>query len=108
MAGALASLMSPSNCRATKAAPGGIRSAGKRLGAGFKRHAKLDSARHCALFAAHGPKNGDSFSLDDHVENWTFEVAGLQLTVCSLPGVFAHGRLDDGTRLLLDGQALVA
>ena len=79
----------------------GIKSADKRLGDHFARSAKLDSARHCTLFSARVPKANRTFCLDDHVEAWPLESAGRSLTVSSLPGVFAHGRLDAGTRLLL-------
>lgn len=40
-------------------------------------------------------------ALDDFVERWTLELGGGRLEVTSLPGVFSHGRLDDGSRLLL-------
>lgn len=79
----------------------GIKSAGKRLGDHFARSAKLDSARHCTLFTARAPRANRPFSLDDHLQAWPLAVADRSLTVLSLPGVFAHGRLDAGTRLLL-------
>lgn len=80
----------------------GIKSAGRRLSEHFGRHAKLDSARHCTLFVAVDPGDRRPFSLDDHLARWPLEAAGRELTVCSLPGVFAHGRLDAGTQLLLE------
>lgn len=79
----------------------GIKSAGKRLEERFERHSKLDSARHCTLFVAGAPRE-QTFSLEDHIAWWPLEAAGRKLSVCSLPGVFAHGRLDAGTRLLLE------
>lgn len=80
----------------------GIKSAGKRLALHFSRWHKVDSARHCTLFRAEDPASEDPFSLDAHDTNWPLDVAGSKLTVHSLPGVFAHGRLDAGTRLLLE------
>lgn len=80
----------------------GIKSAGRRLDDHFGRASKLDSARHCTLFTAREPARIRAFSLDDHFESWPLEVAGQRLTVFSLPGVFAHGRLDGGTRVLLE------
>jgi 16S rRNA (guanine1207-N2)-methyltransferase len=41
-------------------------------------------------------------SLDDYAHPWTLECAGNALEVVSFPGVFSHGRLDEGTRLLLE------
>lgn len=79
----------------------GIKSAGRRLQERFERHAKLDSARHCTLFVAGEPRAERVFSLDDHLDWWPLQAAGRERPVCSLPGVFAHGRLDAGTRLLL-------
>lgn len=61
---------------------------------------KLDSARRCSLFetrlsrVAIAPESA-----------WTaFEVEpeGERLVLASHPGVFGHGKLDDGTRLLLE------
>lgn len=80
----------------------GIKSAGRPLQERFLRHAKLDSARHCTLFVAGEPRDTRGFSLDDHLAWWPLQAAGRELRVCSLPGVFAHGRLDSGTRLLLE------
>ncbi|APE30070.1 16S rRNA methyltransferase [Halomonas aestuarii] len=56
---------------------------------------KVDSARRCGLYATRLARVG----LDPD-EAWTsFEAEGLRLV--SHPGVFGHGKLDDGTRLLL-------
>lgn len=80
----------------------GIKSAGKRLASHFSYWDKIDSARHCALFRAESPGSEAPFSLGAHVTGWPMDLAGTKLTVHSLPGVFAHGRLDAGTRLLLE------
>jgi 16S rRNA (guanine1207-N2)-methyltransferase len=40
--------------------------------------------------------------LEDYREVWPLGLGGETLQVVSLPGVFSHGRLDDGTRLLLE------
>lgn len=84
----------------------GIKSCGKRLALLFEHVRKLDAARHCTLFLARGPRPGESFSIDEHVTEWQFETCDEIIRVCDLPGVFARGRLDPGTRLLL--QALGA
>lgn len=80
----------------------GIKSAGKRLAARFESHNKLDSARHCTLFSAKGPLIDPQQKLESWLTEWSFELAGKTIQVTSIPGVFAHGRLDPGTRLLLD------
>ncbi|MDN3524288.1 class I SAM-dependent methyltransferase [Halomonas sabkhae] len=56
---------------------------------------KLDSARRCSLFAS----QLDRVGIDPDAAWQQFEAAGLDLV--SHPGVFGHGKLDDGTRLLL-------
>lgn len=64
---------------------------------------KLDSARRCTLFETRLGRVGI-----DPEAAWTrFEVAldGERLTLASHPGVFGHGKLDDGTRLLIETLA---
>ncbi|MGR2739656.1 methyltransferase [Billgrantia sp. Q4P2] len=57
---------------------------------------KRDSARRCILFETRLGNVG----IDPDAAWTTFEAEGLWLA--SHPGVFGHGKLDDGTRLLLD------
>lgn len=57
---------------------------------------KLDSARRCTLFET---RTG-SVGLAPEAAWSTFEA--LDLTLASHPGVFGHGKLDEGTRLLLE------
>ncbi|GAB2797433.1 16S rRNA (guanine(1207)-N(2))-methyltransferase RsmC [Halomonas shantousis] len=75
---------------------GGIKRAPKTLASLGLEACKLDSARRCTLFetrtrpVATQPES-----------SWThFEAAGV--TLASHPGVFGHGKLDEGTRLLLE------
>src|SRR5690554_232761 len=58
-----------------------------------------DSARHCKLFS--GRLRPAAFSLDEQRRQWQHD--GLQIV--SYPGVFSHGRLDQGTALLLQVMA---
>lgn len=81
---------------------GGIRSTEKRLTAAGIAVATLDSARHCRLVKVTPKTTGAPFQLDDWLEVLALEVAGTELAVAALPGVFSAGRLDDGTALLLD------
>lgn len=79
----------------------GIKSAGKHLKKRFNQLRKLDSARHCTLFEASGAATAASFDPVAYRDQWPLEYESMQMTVHSYPGVFAHGRLDSGTSLLL-------
>ncbi|MFT5769512.1 MAG: 16S rRNA (guanine1207-N2)-methyltransferase [Lysobacterales bacterium] len=79
----------------------GIRSAGGRLKKRFEQVRKLDSARHGCLFEAKRPITPMSFEPEQYQSKWQLEEELQHLTIYSWPGVFAHGRLDAGTRLLL-------
>ncbi|MEJ8568238.1 methyltransferase [Elongatibacter sediminis] len=83
----------------------GIKSAARRLATRFNRVEKLDSARHCVLFRAAEPLPGTPFDVADYRQQWELQLPpglpGGVLRIESLPGVFAHGRLDGGTALLL-------
>jgi 16S rRNA (guanine1207-N2)-methyltransferase len=79
----------------------GIKSAGKYLAACFHKVTRLDSARHCGLYQASEPVSQKPFLLPDYERCWPVSHAGKNIEAVSLPGVFAHGRLDEGSRLLL-------
>lgn len=100
---AVASAMSPrSRLWLVGANRAGIKSCPKLLERYFKRIEKVDNARHCSLFEASGAQADSPFSLDAYERSWRAGCAGKQIELRSLPGVFAHGRLDAGTRLLLE------
>jgi 16S rRNA (guanine1207-N2)-methyltransferase len=80
----------------------GIKSAARYLQQNFAQVSVLDQARHCGLFEASAPQPSEVFRLDDYVREWRVRHAGREICLCTLPGVFAHGRLDRGTALLLD------
>ncbi|MBZ2188316.1 class I SAM-dependent methyltransferase [Alcanivorax sp. JB21] len=91
-------LSAPMECWLVGPGKGGIRGALKQ----FARHAgaepeAVDSARHCKLYRGQLVP-ADPAPQSDFVRRWS--LGGL--TLCSLPGVFSHGRLDDGTDLLLE------
>jgi 16S rRNA (guanine1207-N2)-methyltransferase len=79
----------------------GIKSAAGPLARRYARVRKLDSARHCVLFEASEPLPMGAFD----AEEWRSEFHVLYgtgtLALASWPGVFSHGRLDEGTALLL-------
>jgi 16S rRNA (guanine1207-N2)-methyltransferase len=80
---------------------GGIKSSPRQLECFFSRVAVLDNARHCGLVEASTPSSERSFDVADYVSRWSTTYAGREIALRSLPGVFAHGRLDTGTALLL-------
>ncbi|MDB4939757.1 MAG: rRNA methyltransferase [Candidatus Doudnabacteria bacterium] len=62
-----------------------------------------DAARHSVIYQssltqAVLPNN----SLENWVQKFMLEISDVSLEVVSLPGVFSHGRLDDGTKMLLE------
>lgn len=57
------------------------------------------SARHSVLLQAEQRITPGSFEAERH---YLVQIPGRQFKVVTLPGVFSHGQLDDGTRLLLD------
>lgn len=83
----------------------GIKSADKLLKLHFGQLRKLDNARHCSLFEAGARLNLKAFNPLDYRQQWLLNCAGSSIQVHSYPGVFAHGRLDEGTALLLDALA---
>ena len=85
----------------------GIKSSEKLLKLHFMRTRKLDNARHCSLFEADAPLKQGSFESLDYQETWDLTCGNPGLKVVSYPGVFAHGRLDDGTALLLQALSSV-
>jgi len=78
---------------------GGIESAGReidrvatRLGVESGKHARIIMARTRGRLPA---------SLEACASEWEFITESGRLRIASFPGVFSHGRLDDGSRLLL-------
>ncbi|MGD9264730.1 MAG: class I SAM-dependent methyltransferase [Lysobacterales bacterium] len=80
----------------------GIKSARRYLEARFGKVRKLDSARHCTLFEAGNVLAERVFDPLDYREEWPLACGTTDIAVVSYPGVFAHGRLDAGTALLLE------
>ncbi|MDO0947440.1 class I SAM-dependent methyltransferase [Chromohalobacter israelensis] len=75
---------------------GGVKRVLKSLAALGLGCRKVDSARRCTLYATRTAR----LALSPEAAWTRFEAAGLTLE--SHPGVFGHGKLDDGTRQLLE------
>ncbi|MCK5895142.1 MAG: class I SAM-dependent methyltransferase [Endozoicomonadaceae bacterium] len=79
----------------------GIKSWQKRL-AVFGKVGKIDSARHCSLFSLTLTGKPESFVMEDWKAFFRETVNDTEVQAVTLPGVFNHGQLDKGTRLLLE------
>jgi 16S rRNA (guanine1207-N2)-methyltransferase len=82
---------------------GGIKSSKAALEDRFGPVTSCAAARHCVLYAVTAGKGSPAVpNLDDFAHTFSLEAAGQATSVVSFPGIFSHGRLDDGTRLLLE------
>jgi len=108
------------HCAAAQLGPGGrlwvlgenqagIRSSGRHLAEFFEQVTRVDSAGHAALLCAVGVRGGltGEFDASAYRTQWRAETPFGAVSLCSWPGVFAHGSLDAGTALLLDGLAAI-
>jgi 16S rRNA (guanine1207-N2)-methyltransferase len=80
---------------------GGIERAARQLEP-FGRPRKLDSARHCQLWQVTVDNPPAAPDLDALARRYPVATGDGELQIVSLPGVFSHGRLDAGSRLLLE------
>jgi len=79
----------------------GIKSAGRHLSEIVGENEVLDFRFHARALSATASLQSRS-ALDDWETVFPASVAGRTFDVHSFPGVFAHGRVDEGTRRLLD------
>jgi len=61
-----------------------------------------EAARHSVVFAARATSGPQRVSPQDFLEDSEFELEGSRISIRTLPGVFSRGRLDDGTKFLLE------
>lgn len=80
----------------------GVKSSMKRLTSPIEEVGKFDGAKHCLLFNGRKLSDAKPFVFEDWITSWQVDVAGQSLTLCSIPGVFGHGKLDRGTAMLLE------
>ena len=85
---------------------GGIKSSGKLLEAHGDKANKIESAKHCSVYAIQVTKAA-SFELDSARDWFSASVNEHALTMATVPGVFSHGELDAGTQLLLENVTRV-
>lgn len=78
----------------------GIKSSDSTLREVFGEVEKIDSRKHGRLWAA-SSRTGDLRDLWDFVTRFEANVGGRTLELQTLPGVFADGRVDEGTERLL-------
>lgn len=78
----------------------GIKSAGKMLQQ-LGKPQKVDSARHCVLFAVGIEKHCRGFEIKDWCQTLNIRIDDINYPVITLPGVFSSEHLDPGTELLL-------
>lgn len=62
----------------------------------------IDSARHCSLLYAELDKPVKPFHQKDWIKTYPITINDTHLEICSLPGVFSYGSLDQGSALLLE------
>ena len=84
----------------------GIRSTARWIEAVFGATRTLDTRRHSRVLAATRPPDIPDLrpALDDWRTPFTIELPDGRFDFVSYPGVFAHGKLDAGTRVLLDAM----
>lgn len=80
---------------------GGIERAAKQLTA-YGKPRKLDSARHCQLWCVEVEQAPPVPDLHALAQRYSLPLSDGALEIVTLPGVFAHGRLDRGSALLLE------
>ena len=80
----------------------GIKSTGKNLKKRFNSVQKVDNARHCVLLRAAHAVGAEPFNLEHYLTESQPSPPNDALRILSLPGTFAHGRVDAGTQLLLE------
>lgn len=79
----------------------GIKSASTLLKTYASNVNAIDSARHCSVLYAELDKPVKPFIQQDWIKTYPITINETHLDICSLPGVFSYGALDQGSSLLL-------
>lgn len=80
----------------------GIKSSAKLLEIFGTKASKIDSARHCTIFGTSLIEKAPSLDLDSRVRWYEVSMKAASFHVASIPGVFSHNELDEGTKMLLE------
>lgn len=80
----------------------GVKTCDKHLSQFCTKANKIDSAKHCSLYLAYLKQASKPFELSSWYKSYFVNINNTRFEVYSLPGVFSHGALDDGTELLLN------
>jgi 16S rRNA (guanine1207-N2)-methyltransferase len=88
----------------------GIRSVGPALESLFERPETVAARRHCRVWRARAPAQprDPRGRLEDWRLSFGVELPGGSARVVSYPGIFAHGRLDEGSRRLVEALPRLA
>lgn len=81
---------------------GGVKSSEKQLKSLCQFSNKIDSARHCLLYQFNGLEHKANFDINQYQKTFELTIKEQSIKVISLPGVFNHGEMDLGTKLLLE------
>lgn len=81
---------------------GGVKSSEKQLKSLCQFSKKIDSARHCLLYQFNGLEHKMDFDINQYQKTFELTIKDKSIKVISLPGVFNHGEMDLGTKLLLE------
>lgn len=84
------------------AARSGIASAANVLGSNWTNVQKAAYGGHAELWFAELAESAPPRGIEAWEHRFIQEVAGQELILISLPGVFSYGEVDDGTKLLLE------
>lgn len=80
----------------------GVKSIEKQLAGKAAFSNKIDSARHCALYLFSELILCAHFDISTYHKQFNVNVGETEFTAISVPGVFNHGSLDAGTKILLE------
>ncbi|WP_372761733.1 methyltransferase [Pseudoalteromonas sp.] len=80
----------------------GVKSIEKQLMGKAQFSNKIDSAKHCVLYSFAQLTANKQFAISDYHKHFTVNVGDTEFTAISIPGVFNHGGLDAGTKILLE------
>jgi 16S rRNA (guanine1207-N2)-methyltransferase len=81
---------------------GGVKSVEKQLKSHAESFCKIDSAKHCVLYEFSQLHQLAQFDIAHYKSEFKVTVGGFSFNAVSVPGVFNHGKLDVGTKLLLE------